>query len=196
MARIDYHFSVLSPFAYLAGTRLEEIAARHGAEIAYRPLDIIALFAATGGTPPSERHRSRKEYRLQELRRGAEAAALPINLQPAHWPTDPVPASTAIIALAEAGGKAGALGHGVLSACWAEERDIADPAVVADLLKSVGADAEALAPRMAEARAIYDRNLADAIEAGVFGPPFYVVGEERFWGQDRLDALDRHLSRL
>lgn len=194
MPRIDYYFSVLSPYAYLAGLGLEEIAARHGASITYMPLDIIALFGLTGGTPPRQRHPARQEYRLQELRRASARTGLKLNLKPAFWPTDPLPASKAVIACAAAGGPTGLLAHALLAACWAEERDIADPGVVAEVLEGSGIDAAALAPHLADAEEAYHANLGRAAAAGVFGAPFYIVGEERFWGCDRLDALDRHLA--
>ncbi|MFQ5565653.1 MAG: 2-hydroxychromene-2-carboxylate isomerase, partial [Paracoccaceae bacterium] len=120
--------------------------------------------------------------------------AMAFNLQPAHWPTNPVPASLAVIAVAEAGGDAGALAHAYLRAVWAEERDIGEPAVVAAILDASGHDAAALAPTMAGAEATYHANTEAAIAAGVFGAPFYVVGGELFWGQDRLDYLDDHLA--
>ncbi len=76
MAHIDYFFSMASPYVYLAGTRLGEIAERHGATVAYKPLDVLALFQRTGGTAPGERHESRKAYRLQELQTaGAEGGS-------------------------------------------------------------------------------------------------------------------------
>ena len=196
MARIDYYFSVLSPFSYLAGLGLEEIAARRGASIAYRPMDIMKLFAETGGIPMPKRHPSRIAYRSQELRRISARRAMPFNLQPAHWPTDPVPASCAVIAVADAGGDAGALAHAFLRAVWAEERDIGEAAVVAAILGEGGHDAAALAPAMAGAEATYNANTEAAIAAGVFGAPFYVVDGEVFWGQDRLDYLDVHLAGL
>ena len=68
MAQIDYYFATISPFTYLAGLRLEEIAKTHGAQVTYRPVDLMALFARTGGQPPKDRHISRQEYRLQDLR--------------------------------------------------------------------------------------------------------------------------------
>lgn len=194
MARIDYYFSLLSPFTYLAGMRLEEIAGRRGAEIDYLPMDVVALFGETGGTPPAKRHPSRQEYRLQELRRISARVGLPLNLKPAHWPTDPVPASAAVIACQAAGGETGRLAHALLAACWAEEKDIADDGVVATALVGVGLDAGELAPRMEAARETYRANLGRAEAAGVFGSPFYVVGGERFFGQDRLDYLDDYLA--
>ena len=194
MARIDYYFSVLSPFSYLAGLGLEEVAARRGATIAYRPMDIMKLFSETGGIPMPKRHPSRIAYRSQELRRISARRGLAFNLQPAHWPTNPVPASCALIAVAGAGGDAGTLAHAYLRAVWAEERDIGEASVVTAILGAGGNDATALAPAMAAAEATYHANTEAAIAAGVFGAPFYVVDGEVFWGQDRLDYLDDHLA--
>jgi 2-hydroxychromene-2-carboxylate isomerase len=195
MTRIDYYFSVLSPFTYLAGLGLEEVAARRGAQIVYKPADIMKLFAETGGVPVPKRHPSRIAYRRQELLRISARRGLPLNLQPAHWPTNPLPASKAIIAVAQSGGDAGKLAHAFLRAVWAEERDIGDPATVAAILAENGHDDAALAPAMDAAEATYHANTEAALAAGVFGAPFYVVGDERFWGQDRLDYLDEYLAK-
>lgn len=196
MPRLDYYFSTLSPFAYLAGTRLEEIARRHGAEITYKPLDIITLFQRTGGTQPKDRHPSRQAYRAQELTRLARKTGLQLNPQPKHWPTNAAPSSYAIIAAQKAGGgDMGALVHGVLRACWAEERDIAEDAVIRHCLEMAGFDPGLADSGLLSAAETYAANLEDAVEAGVFGAPFYVTGDgHRFWGQDRLEDLDLHLS--
>ena len=141
MAHVDYYFSTLSPFAYLAGTRLEEIAAKHGASVTYKPLDIMALFPRTGGTPPKDRHPSRLAYRAQDLPRQAKKAEKPLNMKPAHWPTNAAPSSYAIIAAQNAGGgDLGALVHGILRAVWAEEKDIAEDDVVRACLEAAGFD--------------------------------------------------------
>jgi 2-hydroxychromene-2-carboxylate isomerase len=196
MAHIDYYFATISPFTYLAGTRLEKIAEKNGATIAYKPLDIMQLLARTGGTPPGERHPNRQEYRLQDLRRRAVQAGLPINLKPMFWPTNPAPASYAIIAAkADEGGDLGALVHGITRAVWAEDKDIAQDDTIRACLEAAGFD-PALADKglMASAEE-YTRNLEDAVMAGVFGAPFYITDDdERFWGHDRLDDLDAHLS--
>ena len=195
MARIDYYLATVSPYTYLAGTRLEEIAGRHGAEIAYKPLDVVALFGRTGGTPPKDRHPNRQAYRAQELRRQSKKLGMAFNLKPAHWPTNPAPSSYALIAAQKEGGDVGALAHAFTRACWAEERDIAQDDVIRDVLEANGFD-PALADRgMMSAADEYGRNLEDAVAAGAFGAPFYVVdGSELFWGQDRLDDLDLFLS--
>jgi len=104
MTHIDYYFATLSPYCYLAGMRLEEVAAERGATISYKPFDILQGFARTGGTPPKDRHVSRIEYRAQELPRQARKLGLPFNLAPAHWPTNGAPAAYAFIAAQNAGG--------------------------------------------------------------------------------------------
>lgn len=195
MANIDYYFSTLSPYTYLAGTRLEDMAKAHGAQVRYKPLDIMGLFARTGGTPPKDRHPNRQDYRLQDLRRSAAAENLPLNVKPAHWPTNPAPSCYAVIAAQKAGGDVGALVQGFCRAVWAEERDIADDDVVADVLSGAGFDKALADSAMMNSADEYAANLEEAIAAGAFGAPFYITdGNERFWGHDRLAHLDLHLA--
>lgn len=196
MAQIDYYFTVLSPWAYLAGLRLEQIAKQHGAQITYKPIDIGQVFARTGGTLPKDRHPSRMEYRAQELPRWARRLDLPLNLKPAHWPTNAAPASYAIIAAQRAGsGDTGALVHDVLRAVWAEDRDIAQDDVIRDLLARNGFDAKLADTGLLAGAETYARNTEDAVAAGAFGSPFYITDDgAKFWGQDRLDFLAEHLA--
>ncbi|KIC41491.1 2-hydroxychromene-2-carboxylate isomerase [Ruegeria sp. ANG-R] len=198
MTRIDYFFATLSPYSYLAGMRLEEIAAKHGATINYKPLDIIALFGRTGGVPPKDRHISRIEYRAQELVRQARNLDMPLNLQPAHWPTNMAPSSYAVIAAIQDGsGDVGKLCHSFLRACWAEEKDIADDGVIRDCLEQAGFNPNLADSGLLVGAETYASNLEEAVDRGVFGAPFYIMpDDQRFWGQDRLDDLDRHLAEL
>lgn len=195
MAHIDYFFATVSPYTYLAGTRLEKIAAEHGATISYKPLDVLGLFARTGGVAPKDRHQSRKDYRLQELRRQSAKTGLPLNQAPMFWPTNPAPSSYAIIAAQTAGGgDLGALVHGFTRACWAEERNIAEDDVVREVLAAAGFDPDLADRGMLASAEAYVANLEEAAARGVFGAPFYVIGEEKFWGQDRLEDLAQHLA--
>lgn len=195
MAHIDYYFSLLSPFTYLAGDGLETIAAKHSATITYRPADFMRVFNETGGLPVPKRHPFRQDYRLQELRRLSERAALPLNIQPAHWPVDAERASSAVIAVADQGGDAGKLARAFLSACWAEDRDISDPETIAAILSENDLDEAGLTPGIDAAVPRYAENTDLCLENGVFGAPFYIAGGEKFWGQDRLDFLDWHLGK-
>lgn len=196
MSHIDYYFSTVSPFTYLAGLRLEQIAAANDATITYKPMDIMTLFPRTGGVPLPQRHENRRAYRLAELRRQSTKTGLPINVQPAHFPTNAAPSSYAIIAAqAAGGGDVGALTHSILRACWAEDKDIADDAVVRDCLSAAGFDPALADKGLLLGAETYARNLEEAVSAGVFGSPFYVVdGGEGFWGQDRLEDLELFLQ--
>ena len=195
MAQIDYFFATLSPYCYLAGQRLEVVAAKHGARVNYKPFDIIAAFARTGGTLPADRHPSRIEYRAQELPRQAKKLGMKFNLQPAHWPTNGAPAAYAFIAAQNAGGgDLGKLAHGITRAVWAEEKDIAQDEVIRTCLKEAWFDEGLADSGLLVGAETYAANLEEAVERGVFGAPFYFVGEQRFWGQDRIEDLDLHLS--
>ncbi|WP_116599297.1 2-hydroxychromene-2-carboxylate isomerase [Primorskyibacter marinus] len=196
MAHIDYFFTTLSLYSYLAGLRLEEVAQKHGATITYKPFDLITAFGRTGGTPPMQRHVSRQEWRVQEIVRQAKKLDMPLNIKPAHWPTNAAPSGYAIIAAQNAGGgDLGALVHSFLRACWAEDRDIAQDDVIRDCLEKAG-----FAPSLADAGLLtgaetYAANLEEAVSRGVFGAPFYITDtDQRFWGQDRIGDLDLHLA--
>lgn len=196
MAHIDYYFSTLSPFAYLAGDRFREIVARHGVNVTYKPLDIMALLARTGGTTPKDRHPFRLAYRAQDLPRQARKLGLPLNLAPAHWPTNAAPSSYAIIsAQSDGGGDLPALVQAVLRAVWAEERDIAGDDVIRACLSDAGFDPDIANRGLLSGAETYAANLEAAVEAGVFGSPFFVTGDGAcFFGQDRLEDLDLHLA--
>ncbi|WP_108484923.1 2-hydroxychromene-2-carboxylate isomerase [Oceaniglobus ichthyenteri] len=196
MAHIDYFFATTSPYTYLAGTRLEEIAQRHGATITYKPVDMMQVFARTGGAAPKDRHISRQEYRLMDLARSAQFLEMPINLKPAHWPTNMAPSAYAIIAAQSAGtGDVGALVHAFTRACWAEELDIADDTVIRDCLTASGFDPDLANSGLLAGAETYAANTEQAVARGVFGAPFYITDDDaRFWGGDRLAHLDAHLA--
>ena len=195
MPQIDYFFAPMSPFCYLAGDRLEQIAAKHGASLRYIPIDAPALFPRTGGQVLAERHQSRKDYRLQELRRQAAKRGAKLDLQPMFFPVNPAPSAYAIIAAAKVGGgDLAGLVQAFPRAVWAEGRNIAEDDVVRALLAAHGFDPAIADKHMLMAAETYMANLEEAVARGVFGVPFYIVGDERFWGQDRLEDLDLHLS--
>lgn len=199
MTQIDYYLSTMSPWCYLAGNRLETLAARHGATIRYRPLDALQLFDRTGGKRPAERHPNRLALRMQELQRWRDHLNVPMNLQPTLPLVNAAPSSYAVIAAQEGGtGDVGALVQGFLAARWRDDRDISDDAVIRDVLETAGFNPELANSGLFIGAEIYGRNLQEGVDAGVFGLPFYIVRDtdQRFWGQDRLDFLDRHLGTL
>jgi len=197
MAQITYYFSTVSPYTYLAGTRMEAVAAAHGATIAYKPMDLTGgVFPRTGGTPVAERPAARLELRAQELRRQAKKHGLAIDLDPPFRAVNAAPSSYAFIAAMRAGGgDLGALVHAFTGAVWRDRRDIAHDDVIADCLEAAGFDRGLAGMAMLAGADEYQRNTDHAVLAGVFGAPFYIVDDtEKFWGQDKIEDLDLFLA--
>lgn len=196
MRRIDYYMTVTSPWVHLAGLRPAALAAAHGLELRYLPVDPAALFARTGGLLLAERHESRRAYRLQELRRQPAKLGVTLNPKPRFFPTNPAPAGYAIIAAQDSGqgGDIHALVTGLTRACWQEDRDVADDAVIRDCLSAAGFDPGLSMSGLLTGAETYQRNLEQAVAEGVFGFPFFIVGTEKFWGQDRIEDLAAHLE--
>ena len=194
---IEYFFAPQSPWTYLGHQRLQDIAAAAGARIEVRPADYGRIFPASGGLPLPKRAPQRQAYRLVELARFSQHLGVPLNLHPRHFPVPADDAARLIVAVREQAGDAAALAltGAVLRAVWVQERDIADADTLAALLAAQGLDAGLLAQsRTAATQQAYDANTDRALALGVFGAPTYAVGEELFWGQDRLDFLQRRLA--
>lgn len=194
---IDYYFAPQSPWTYLGHARLCALLSRAGAEVRVLPVDLGGVFPVSGGLPLAKRAPQRQAYRLVELQRFSSWLGLPLNLQPRFFPVSGDAAARLIIAVDLHDGSKAALrlAGAVMSAVWAEQRDIADTAVLAQLLAEQGLAAQRLAD--AEDAAVQTRYAAhtqQAIDAGVFGAPSYVLDGEIFWGQDRLDFLERRLQ--
>lgn len=199
MAHIDYYFGLLSPWAYLAGPRLEEIAARYGATITYKPVDLMQLFDRTGGVRRENRHPARLQYGAQDLARWVSILGVPFNMNPLHRSANMAPASYAVIAAQKAGGgDLGGLIQSLMAGVWAEDKDISDDAVISAKLAEHGFDSSLVNSGLLTGAETYARNLDEAVEAGVFGSPFYIITDtdERFWGQERLTMLDASLAVL
>lgn len=196
MTTVDYYLSLNSPWAYLGAARFRELAARTGAAVKVRPVDFAAVFQRTGGLPLPKRAPERQAYRLVELERWSRFLGLPLTLHPARFPFPEREAARLVVAADLSGGDPLRLSEAVLRALWAEARDPGEPGTLKALATETGHDAEALAARAAEPdveTALQDYT-AQALAAGVFGAPSYVVEGEIFWGQDRLEFLERRLT--
>ncbi len=196
--QIDYYFSPQSPYVYLGHARFTEIAARHGAQVNLKPCDLGKVFATSGGLPLAQRPPQRQAYRLIELARWRDYLGVPLNLEPRYFPVSGDAASRLIIAarLAHGTARAMALLGTIGQALWAQERNIADAATLAELADRLDLDGAALL-KASEGQGVqeeYARHTQDAISAGVFGAPWYVYDGQPYWGQDRLDFLDRALA--
>ncbi|HEY1225714.1 MAG TPA: 2-hydroxychromene-2-carboxylate isomerase, partial [Ramlibacter sp.] len=139
----------------------------------------------------------RQAYRLVDLRRFSEHLGLPLNLHPKFFPVSGDPAARLIVAVDQQDGSDAALriAGAVLAAVWVQERDIASDAVLAELLDGCGLPGDRLAQsKEAGVQQQYEAHTQMAIEADVFGSPSYLIDGELFWGQDRLDFVQRKLS--
>lgn len=196
---IDYYFAPQSPWAYLGHERAVALANKYGATLDAKPCDLGKVFPLSGGLPLAKRAPQRQAYRLVELKRWSDSLNIPLNLHPKFFPVPPDPAARLIIAckLAHGNDAALALAGAVMRAVWAEERNIGDDATLSALASECGHDGAGLlqAAQTENVQAEYDRYTNEAIAANVFGSPWYVVDGEGFWGQDRLDFVERALAK-
>jgi 2-hydroxychromene-2-carboxylate isomerase len=198
MKTVDYFMTPVSPYVYLGHARLRALCARTGTTINLVVMDLGRVFPVSGGVALKDRAPQRQAYRLQELRRWRDFLGLPLNLQPKFFPVPPAAASTLILAAQSMLGTEAALdlAGDCLRAVWAEERNIADAATLHAIARARGHDADALMA-LAASEEIAARFAADsqkAIDRAVFGAPTYALGDELYWGQDRLDFLERALA--
>ncbi|PPE70102.1 2-hydroxychromene-2-carboxylate isomerase [Caldimonas thermodepolymerans] len=196
---VDYYFAPQSPYAYLGHERFWNLVRKYGATLRVRPVDLGGkVFPVSGGVPLNKRAPQRQAYRLLELRRFGEYLGLPINVEPRFFPVNGDDAAKLIIAVDMKDGTEAAMkiAGAVMRAVWVEERNIADEAVLVALLAETGLPASRIED--AHSQAAHERYELDtelAIEAGVFGAPTYVIEGELFWGQDRLDFVERRLAK-
>ena len=198
-SEIDYYFCLLSPWAYLGFRRADEIVASHRTSLNYIPVKIRKVFEATGGVLLKNRSQQRKAHRIMDLKRWSEYRNVPLNLTPKfEFPESDADAARSVIAAIQMGLDPGPLVFGYLKAMWIEERDIANPATIRAIIEESGLDAPALVDlsRTRDIESIYEANTHDAVESGVFGVPTWILNGEVFWGQDKLEFLDRALVRL
>jgi 2-hydroxychromene-2-carboxylate isomerase len=196
---VDYYFSIGSPWSYLGHARFAALLEKHRARANVKPVDFAKIFPVSGGLPLKQRAPQRQAYRLVELARWRDFLGMPLNLEPKYFPFNPDAAARAVIAADIVKGPAVAmnLAHALLRGCWAEERNLGDAATVQAIAREQDVDPAALAEVAvaADAQAKYELYSGEAIARGVFGAPSYVIDDEIFWGQDRLDFVGRRLAR-
>lgn len=195
--RADYYLAPQSPWTYLGHERFAAMAAATGATLRVLPVDLGKIFPVSGGLPLQKRAPQRQAYRLVELKRFSEHLGIPLNVQPKYFPVVGDDAARLIIAVDLHDGTAAALtiAGAILRAVWAQERNIADPLVLEQLLAENRLQPERLAAsRSAQVQERYAANTQEAADLGVFGAPTYAIDGELFWGQDRLEFVQRRLQ--
>ncbi|MFO1115236.1 MAG: 2-hydroxychromene-2-carboxylate isomerase [Beijerinckiaceae bacterium] len=194
--KINYYFTLVSPWAYIGDALFKSIVRKHGVAVDYRPVNLGRLFPNSGGLPLGQRHPLRQQYRLVELQRWREKRGLSFAIKPNNWPFDPSLGDRCALALVQAGFDPAGFISAAFRCVFEQERGLADRAVIADVLKACGADAEKIlaAAESDSVKAAYDGNYDRALADGAFGSPSYVLDGEVFWGQDRLELLDDALA--
>ena len=195
--KIEYFYGIPSPFAYLGSSKFQSIAKKYNAEIIEKPCDLVGgIFTKTGGLSVPQRSSQRQKYRLDELKRWSEFLNIKINLKPKFFPPkDPHISGKYIIAANLLGIKL-VFGHELLRQIWSEEKDISvekNIETVSNLYKLNFEELSDLAKSEKIAK-IYQDNTEEAVAKNVFGSPTYIYNNELFWGQDRLDFLERALT--
>jgi 2-hydroxychromene-2-carboxylate isomerase len=194
---IEYYYGVPSPFAYLGSTKLQSIAKKYNADIIEKPCDLVGgIFPKTGGIPVPQRSPQRQKYRLDEMKRWSEHLNIKINLKPKFFPPkDPHLPAKFTIAANLLGTKI-IFGHELLKKLWSEEKDISDEKNIEEVSSSFKIDFRELSTlaKSEKVSEIYTKNTKEAVEKNVFGAPSYIFNDELFWGQDRLEFLERALK--
>ena len=195
---IDYYLSLNSPWTYMGSALFAEIAKRNGATVNVKPAKFGPIFEKTGGLPLPKRSLERRAYRIMELKRWREVRNIPLVLQPKHSPSDDAAAVRLVIAAKLQGKDVHRLSLELGCALWERDESLAEPAVMAAAAERAGVDAIAVrasAPSDAELDQLHDQYTQEALAAGVFGAPSFVLPSgEIFWGQDRLEMLERALK--
>jgi 2-hydroxychromene-2-carboxylate isomerase len=197
---VDYYMTLTSPWTYLGSAPFAEIAARNNVTVNVKPCKFGPIFDQTGGLPLPKRSPQRRAYRMMELKRWREVRSIPLNLEPKYFPCDDAEATRLVIAARLQGKDAHRLSLELGRALWEREETFADPAAISSAARRAGLDAAELragGPSDAELDALREQFTNEALTAGVFGAPSFVLPSgEIFWGQDRLELLERALKQL
>jgi 2-hydroxychromene-2-carboxylate isomerase len=197
---IDYYMTLNSPWTFIGSAPFAEIAARNNVTVNIKPAKFGPIFEQTGGLPLPKRSPQRRAYRMMELKRWREVRGIPLTLEPKYSPCDDTAATRLVIAAKLQGKDAHGLSLELGRAIWEREETLADPDIVASAARRAGLDVAALragGPSDAELDALHEQYTKEAVTAGVFGAPSFVLPSgEIFWGQDRLEMLERALKQM
>lgn len=191
---LEFYFDFASPYAYLASTQAEALAARTGATLAWRPMLLGGLFRSIGqvDAPVLAMGEAKRRYMFLDMSRWADYWGVPFTF-PSSFPASTVKAMRAYLALPEA--RRGAFRERAFRAYWAEDRSLADDAVLRDLIGE-GADDTLARTQAPDIKQELIAATQRAVDAGVFGAPTFVIdGTDLYWGQDRLALVERALMK-
>lgn len=192
---VDFLFDYGSPAAYLAWTQLGKLAADTGAQVVLKPILLGGVFQATGNRPPITVP-AKGSYLFKDLHRFAKAYGVPLAMNP-HFPINTITLMRIDVALIMAGDtRLDAYRKAVFNGVWAEQKNMGDPATVAAVLAPEGFESDELVEMASnpEVKETLKTWTQQAVDRGVFGAPTFFVGDEMFWGQDRIDFVRAALT--
>ena len=193
MSKVEYFFDYVSPFAYLADTQLPALFARTKAEVVYRPFFLGGVMQASKNSPPITVP-NKGRYMFTDIQRWAKRYGVPANPNP-HFPVNTLNAMRAAVAAVDQPNFAD-FHRAMFRGVWVDGQNLADEAVLKSTIDAAGLDGAALLARSKD-KAVKDtlrKNSEEAVERGAFGAPTFFVGDEMFWGNDRLDFLEETLK--
>jgi 2-hydroxychromene-2-carboxylate isomerase len=141
---LEYYFSMISLWSYVGSRALRDLVERHALHVVYKPVDLMAVFATTGGLPVKQRSQARQAYRLVEMQRWRERRGIPLVLHPRFYPADPSRGHRMVLAALRLGRPVADFVDAGLRTVWADEADIADPATLVRIADASGLDGRAL----------------------------------------------------
>ena len=190
---VDFYYDYGSPTAYLAWTQLPAICDKHGATLNYQPILLGGIFKGTDNQSPVM-IKPKGKWLLDDVARYAKHYGVPYAMNP-HFIVNTMPAMRGAM-WAKSTGQLEPYNAAMYQAMWADKKDIAQPEVIREVLTSAGLDAAAMEEAIQSQdikQALIDATTA-AVNAGVFGAPTMVIGDEMHFGQDRLDWVERALA--
>ena len=196
--KIDFYFCLNSPWVYLSQKRLEKIASAAEANIRYFPIDLREMMLRLiGHNDPPERSELHRAYGKLEMQRWAKRYDLKLSEKPNFYPVSQKRAACLVVAADRLGADPGPLVYAIPRACWMEDRDINDWKTLTAIAEECGLPGDVLVAAAQDQAVLeeFEDNTNRALDRGVFGIPSYVVDDEIFWGQDRLEFLEFRLSQ-
>ena len=199
MIQVDYFMSHGSPWTFLGHKRLGEIIKKYKVKLNMRPVNYGEIFPISGGLPVSKRPVQRQKIRLQELKRWSKFLDINLIPQPTSFPSKTMLPSLLIIAsqLMKTN-KDFELAHNIMNALWVEDLDIDDENVLLSILNKMDFSSDEILSlaKSEECSNNMQKFTKIAIEKNVFGAPTFIIDDQIYWGQDRLNFVDRHLESL
>jgi 2-hydroxychromene-2-carboxylate isomerase len=195
---IDFYFDFISPFGFFASLRIDELAAKYGFRASWHSMLIGVSVVKVMGMKPLLEMPLKGDYIRHDARRYARRHGLTLARDPGAAPVDPRPAGRTYNWLLEHRVEsAWPFARRAFEAYWLQGRDISDQAVVTQVLRDIGLAAPAIAADVAgeEAGRLLRASVEASLARGVFGSPFFIVGDEPFFGVEKMELLEAWLSQ-